>query len=373
MSGTVTRVAYLALQAMPPGSASHAHVLGIVGALGRLGYQVDLFRACYADGARPGAARRLVEFVRVQARLVHRLRSYDVLYVRAHFAALPAVLAARILHVPVVEEINGMPGEVGLVWRGAAALVPLVEGSFRAQFRLSRELIAVTAGLLGWAQRVAPGRRGSVIPNGVDETLFRPDADTSLALPPAFAAFVGHLAPWQGIRVLLAATAADEWPAHVRLVVVGDGPERPLVESAAGGRVMYAGQLPPEQIPGILARSLAAISPQPSSCARNGTGVVPLKLYEAMASGTPVVVSDLPGQGDLVRARRCGLAVPPDDPAALARAVAALAARPALRSLFGRAGRAAACQTESWMARGRDTAAVLDRVTRGRPSSRSPR
>ena len=49
----------------------------------------------------------------------------------------------------------------------------------------------------------------------------------------------------------------------------------------------------------------------------------PLKLFETLACGIPAIVSELPGQADLIREGRCGLVIPCNDPTALARAVAA--------------------------------------------------
>lgn len=66
---------------------------------------------------------------------------------------------------------------------------------------------------------------------------------------------------------------------------------------------------------------------------------LPRSLVEAMASGRPVVATDVPGCRELVRHDVEGLLVPPDDPAALAAALARLAADPQLRQRMGAAAR----------------------------------
>ena len=81
---------------------------------------------------------------------------------------------------------------------------------------------------------------------------------------------------------------------------------------------------------------------------RAPTGVVPLKLFEAMACGVPVVVTDLPGQADIVSRYRCGLVVPADDPVAIADAVATLARDEPLARLMGQRGRRAVVDHYSW-------------------------
>ena len=55
----------------------------------------------------------------------------------------------------------------------------------------------------------------------------------------------------------------------------------------------------------------------------------PNAVGEALACGKPVIVTDYPGQADLVRSADCGIVIPPDDPEALAAAVAKLANSPA--------------------------------------------
>ena len=69
---------------------------------------------------------------------------------------------------------------------------------------------------------------------------------------------------------------------------------------------------------------------------------VPSKLYDGLAAGRPLVVAAAGEPAALVRELGAGVAVPPEDPAALAEAVAALAADPARARELGLAGRAAA-------------------------------
>jgi glycosyltransferase involved in cell wall biosynthesis len=75
--------------------------------------------------------------------------------------------------------------------------------------------------------------------------------------------------------------------------------------------------------------------------------VSPLKLYEMLACGLPVIVTEFPGQADLVRSLEAGQVVPPDDASALAKAVSALASNPPARDKMIRA--ASIIKTEhSW-------------------------
>jgi glycosyltransferase involved in cell wall biosynthesis len=150
------------------------------------------------------------------------------------------------------------------------------------------------------------------------------------------------------------------WPSGVDLVIAGDGKERGRIETAArdDARIRWLGTVPYSQTPALVARSLTSLVPM-TEASRSMFGLSPLKLFEAMASGIPVVASDLPGLGDVVRTHDCGVTFPAGDADALARSVAAIAADPARASEMGANGRAAAVDHYSWDARAGQTERVL--------------
>ncbi|HSQ21670.1 MAG TPA: glycosyltransferase, partial [Coriobacteriia bacterium] len=182
----------------------------------------------------------------------------------------------------------------------------------------------------------------------------RPDG-----LPERYAVFFGQFAPWQRLGVLLAAAEDPNWPDGVDLVIVGDGALRPAVESAAGrnSRIRYLGTLPYAEVGPVVANALASAV---LTYAPERAGYSPLKLYESMACGVPVVCSDTPGQAEYVREHDAGIVVPPENPAAVAGAVAALAADPDAARAMGARGRRAVEQHYSWNARARQRLAVIE-------------
>ncbi len=306
-----------------------------------------------------GALRRLLDLATTQRRLVMHCRRPDLLYVRGHFGSLPSVLWARSRRVPVVWELNGPTTDVLSSWPQARMLLPLLHASVGWQLRLSTAVIAVTPQLARWAEQHG-ARRSHVVSNGADTDLFAPTATTTMALPDKFVSFTGTLATWQGINCLLDALDCPAWPADVSLVVIGDGVLVDVVRSKSlvNPRVAYLGRIPHERVAGIVARSLCAISPK-SARDHAQTGVVPLKLFEAMACGVPTVVTDLPGQADIVAAHACGLVVPPDNPAAIAAAVARLDSDRQAARLMGQRAREAAVAKFSWDASAARTHAIL--------------
>ncbi len=370
------RVAYLCLQATQEGQASFAHVHEIIAGLRRRGWVVDLFEPGYArSDARPALPGRLREVLRVQARLWRAAKAFDLLYVRAHAAAFPTALWARARGIPTVQEVNGPYQDLFIANRWAAGLAWLLTRGMRTALRLADALIVVTPQLAEWAGREVGRKPIHVIPNGANVDLFHPSAPVPRSLARPYVVFVGYLARWQGIDTLLEAAERPEWPPAVRLVVVGDGLEQAKVEAAAArnARIVYLGRLAYREVPGVLAGSLAALSPQNNRGGRSETGLYPLKVFEALACGVPVVVTDFPGQADLVRRHGCGLVVPPEDPPALARAVARLHGDPdGCREMGGR-GRLAVEREHSWDARAAQTARVLGEQLAGAEGRRPAR
>ncbi len=358
------RLAYLCLQATTEGQASHAHVHEIIAGLREEGWEVDLYEPSYAGGAAPGAMGRLLEFRRVQKRLASRLREYDALYVRSHALALPASRAGRRAGIPVIQECNGPYEDLFLAWPAVRPLAWWLIRAMREQYHDADALITVTPQLAEWLEAEARRVDVAVVPNGANTDLFRPDATTDVSLPDRYAVFFGALAPWQGLGTCLDATRNASWPEGVSLVVAGDGALRTEVEAAAAERpehVRYLGRLGYRDVPGVVCGALASLVPMHLP-ERDDRGLSPLKLFESMACGVPVIASDLPGLSETVRQSGGGLTAAPGDPAALASAVATLASDPDRAAEMGARGRAFVVEHASWRARAQATSFIIVRA-----------
>jgi glycosyltransferase involved in cell wall biosynthesis len=116
---------------------------------------------------------------------------------------------------------------------------------------------------------------------------------------------------------------------------------------------------PEDLLDWIACADVAAMPIQPSSL--NHRLTTPNKLFEAMAAGVPVVVSDLPGMAAIVRETGCGLVVNPVDPAAIARALRQILDGPAERDTMGSRGLQAAHAKYNWEIQ---VASLLDEYSR---------
>lgn len=282
--------------------------------------------------------------------LLHAQRPVDLVYERYALWGRAASAWSRDRAVPHLLEVNAPLVEEQaehrvLVDRAGAEEVA------RAALSATTAVLCVSDEVAGWARRyTADAARVHTLANGVDTTRITPG---SCARDPAVftVGFVGSLKPWHGVATLLEAAAlliADD-PAY-RVLIVGDGPcAAPLHRHAEAlgiaRRVEFTGALDPALVPGELHRMDVAAAPYPDIA---GCYFSPLKVYEYLAAGLPVVASRVGGLPALLEDGRLGVLVDPGDPRALAAAIARLREDPGRRARLGRGGRRAAVDRHDW-------------------------
>ena len=160
---------------------------------------------------------------------------------------------------------------------------------------------------------------------------------------------VARLVHQKGIDVLIRAAAQVD----ATVLVAGDGPERPALETAAPDSVRFLGHR--TDVPALLADADVFVLPS----RYEGTS---LALLEAMGAGKAVVASAIGGNDELVRDEVDGLLVPADDPDALAAALRRLLDDPQLRERLGAAAAARVAADFSAAAAAQRVAAVYREV-----------
>ncbi|MFF3319643.1 glycosyltransferase [Streptomyces sp. NPDC003035] len=277
---------------------------------------------------------RLVRETRDLARLIRTLRP-ALVHAHSAKAGLCARLALR-GRIPTVYQPHAWSFEA--VDGTVAALAGLWE---RRAARWTHRVICVSDAERRTGEEAGVRAAWSVIHNGVDVARFATEPTTGETAHPSapgaadgsggdgpLVVCVGRLCRQKGQDVLLTA-----WPAVLaeiptaRLVLVGDGPDRERLRAAAPPSVRFAGAVD-DTAPWYRAADLVVL---PSRW--EGMALAPL---EAMASGRPVVVSDVDGARESLPPGHAPLClVPPEDPAALAAAVARLLGEPELRRSLG--------------------------------------
>jgi colanic acid biosynthesis glycosyl transferase WcaI len=199
-------------------------------------------------------------------------------------------------------------------------------------------------------RRRFPGVPVYHLSNGVDATTFRPERGSAEARRRLVgdsdggefvAVYAGLHGVAQGLDQVLEALGRLNGAGPLA-VFIGDGPEREgLLRRAAKlglRRVRFLEAVPREDVPALLASADVAMVPLKIRL----LGAVPSKIYEAMASGVPVLLIADGEAADIVRQAGAGVVVEPGDVAGLAEAFVRLAGDPDGRREMGRAGRTSA-------------------------------
>lgn len=208
----------------------------------------------------------------------------------------------------------------------------------RLSLRLADHVVADTHAHLALYDEMAPGSasKGTVIPLGADDDVFRPVA--GVAVDERLVAFHGTFVPLQSVETVVEAGAllANR---GVRTLIIGDGQDRPAVEAALlrthTDAIELVGLLPLEEVARRIATAAVCLGIFGSS--DKAGRVVPHKVYECIASGRPVVtrassaIEGLFEEGEIVT-------VPPRDAVRLAAAVMELLDDDARRQAIADAG-----------------------------------
>ncbi len=298
------------------------------------------------------------------------LPRYDVVYARDFHTAVMAWMPRWIFGKKLVYEINGLASEeVKLKGNsfGLQLFSTLVRGAERVAALSSNLIISVTpqiASYLVTRFHVSPSKV-EIVGNGVDPEKFLPIRDPALLNDwrkrlgieekDRVIGFVGNLAPWQGIDILIeSALRLLIRMERLKFLIVGDGVMKPrlltrVTEQGFGQAFIFTGMMSYETVPLLI--NVADICVAPFIAQRNKeTGVSPLKVFEYLACGKPVIASRIEGL-EVIERTGVGILVEPQDSADLESALVKLLNDPQLCEEMGRRGLEVAREEFSWESR----------------------
>jgi glycosyltransferase involved in cell wall biosynthesis len=290
----------------------------------------------------PAASRRVGYLTFTIGRAAGRGRQ-DLIFTRDLGLASLLLRLPAALRAPIVYEAHGIAADV------AAALPELLTGAPPASpsklRRLARRDARVWRGADGYVTITAALRRElarrfgdrpstAVAPDGVrlpSAAEHAPHVSGGAAghrdnaEKPFTIGYAGHLYPWKGVDLVIEAVAA--LPDTRGIIVGGHEGERDLARVKAfaseldcASRVTFTGLIPPPQVAAALARADVLVLPNRASAISNEF-TSPLKLFEYMASGRPIVASGLPSLREVLRDGENALLVEPGNPQAFVAAI----------------------------------------------------
>jgi len=385
------RVLYAAIdQSVPAAHGGSVHVTSVAEGLSELGHDVHVLAApgdapfpagrATWEALSPPLHNRRFRLLRagVVTRRARELRS-DAVIERYYNFGGEGLLAARRVGALAVLEVNAPvvdhPGSTKQLIDRLLVVQPMKR--WREWQCRAADLI-VTPSVRILPSDVPPGR---VLQTewGADTVRFHPGAAAAGLLPrrrgETVAIFVGAFRAWHGaihlveaIRRLRARGRSD-----ITAVLIGDGPELSRVRRAAEGigGITFIGALPHTDVPAYLAAADIGVAPfdvTAHPALMQEFYWSPLKVFEYMSSGLPVVAPRIARLATIIGDGREGLLYHPTDPRALADALQELADSPQ-RAALGAAARARAVEHYSW----RSHCEALDRVMRGLLAARDAR
>jgi glycosyltransferase involved in cell wall biosynthesis len=288
--------------------------------------------------------------------------SYDVIYTRAGFAA-SALILSRLKTVPFVIEVNGLIREEAEVssagWLRKASGYALGFSESKT-YRHGLHLVAVTPQIKEAliAEYGVEPRKITVIPNGANIELLKPmdtnqtKAQLNLHGIDYLVTFLGGLVAWQGVQYLIesAPYVLKEYP-KTKFLIIGDGPmKQELIELAKkigmSDEIIFISNVPHQKVPLYLNASDVCVAPFVKA-RNNKCGLSPLKIYEYMACGRPIVSSRITNL-ELIEQSNAGILVEPENPEALGSTIKKLLGDKNLRHQMGKNGRKYVVENHSW-------------------------
>jgi glycosyltransferase involved in cell wall biosynthesis len=272
--------------------------------------------------------------------LLKMVHHYHIIYARDYHTALIAFFPRVFFKKRLVLEINGLANEeqklksLSIFNRFTSALIRKAE---KGAIQFSDQIISVTPQIKSYLVSHFQCEAGKVevVGNGVDTKRFHPIVDKKLlaqwrerfgiGTDELVAIFVGNLARWQGVDIFIrSGFELLEKKENLRLLIVGDGPlkkdlENMVLKSHLRERFIFTGMVNYEDIPFFV--NISDIGVAPFVLNRNkSTGVSPLKIFEYMGCGKPVVTTKIDGL-EFIEREGIGRLVEPGDVGGLVSAL----------------------------------------------------
>ncbi|HEX7963199.1 MAG TPA: glycosyltransferase [Candidatus Saccharimonadales bacterium] len=386
-------VAYAANFAIDNSLAPSIHVYEVCQNLQAQGRDVTLFAPLLAQQADTAFGFRRVRMstmlksiapIIYQAKLFaalyafSRARRNGILYVRQEPFMIAPTLISKLRRLPLFVETNGVIEEETLadarlplrgLWK-RVRIFRIIEG---AAYNQAQHIFTVTDGLKRHLMRKyrLPRNKITVVENGVNTSTLRP-MQINRSTDELRIGFVGHLTSWEGMAYAVTAMKqiVRQLP-NAKMIIAGDGEQLPELQKMAASlglerNVEFLGSIDHSQVPAFLNSCDVCLAYYTKERAGLNS---PFKVYEYLACGRAVVVSDIAGLSDHFKG--VVVAAKPENSADLAKKLIALLNNKTRRDELGAAGLAYIRAGHTWQSVAASINGQLDKFTAVRSHKRS--
>jgi len=255
------------------------------------------------------------------------------------FVPLSGYVVSRLRRRPWIFELRDLwPATMEAVGVGRGWMLRLLTKLEMFLYRRADRIVSVTEAFrTELAQRGIPAGKNDVVTNGVDTKAFNEDrvlfdARERLGVPRSafLAGYIGTVGMCHGLETLLDAAELCRDEPDVTFLILGEGAARTRLEEHASRRgltrVLFRNFVPHEHIPSYLAAldvSIIHLKPHPVF-----KTVIPSKIFESMAMGTPMVHAVEGQSAQIVAESGAGVCIPSGNPSAMADAIRQLRREP---------------------------------------------
>ena len=280
-------------------------------------------------------------------------------------------LTARIFRRPSLFFVNGIAAEEFDLKGAPKLLVVLLRLFQKINMSLASKIITVTEVI---KQDITnkygvPSDKIEIVKNGIDPKLFKPlekkeIRDLGFEGNDHYVGFVGRLFPWHGLEYLVkSAPLILKEVRNLKFIIVGEGRKESLIQLIEDLKLdndfIFTGEVAFDLVPKYI--NLFDIGVVFFKPVRKNPGD-PMKLYEYLACGKPVVASNVEGYGDFAEDIGAGISVDSSDPRALAEAIVKLIRDEELRNRMGERGRAAVVREHTWEMRAKQIESYMKEI-----------
>lgn len=281
-------------------------------------------------------------------------KSYDLIYERYALFNFSGLFVAKKRSIPIVLEVN-YTSRNPLVRKRSKLLQPFANIVENRNFHGAHGLATVSTALKEQLVRAGvEAERIEVVPNAADPKMFDPEVSGENVrqqfglIGKGVIGFVGGFYPWHGLDLLIdALPPICSEVQEAAILLIGDGPIRPWLEQqvqSAGlrDRVHFVGSIPHSKLPEYVAAFNVAVMPD-----SNDYGS-PMKIYEYMSMGKPVVAPKLGPLEDGILDGSVGLLFTPHNVQSLIGSLATLLKDPRRCVEMGNNARAHVLSKHTW-------------------------